>query len=157
PDVAKMQQGAIDGMLESLDDAYAEYIPADDRKEFEKQMTGSFVRIGCQIEMRDKWRTVLSPLEDSPAINPGLIANDRIKRIEDNSPCDLTADACIKMLTGEPGTPVNLVIERAGQEIPLKIIREKIVSKSVKGLRRLPDGSGHWDFLLDPENKIGYI
>ena len=157
PDVAKMQQGAIDGMLESLDDAYAEYIPADDRKEFEKQMTGSFVGIGCQIEMRDKWLTVVSPLEDSPALDAGIIANDRIKSIEGKETFGLTADACIKMLTGEPGTPVNIVIERAGQEIPLKIIREKIVSKSVKGLRRLSDGSGHWDFLLDPENKIGYI
>lgn len=157
PDQAKLQKGAIDGMLEALDDTYAEYIPADDRKEFEKQMTGSFVGIGCQIEMRDQWLTVVSPLEDSPALNAGIIANDRIKSIEGNSTFELTADACIKMLTGEPGTPVSLIVERGGEEIPFTIKREKIVSKSVKGHRRLPDGSGHWDFLLDPENKIGYV
>lgn len=157
PDQAKLQKGAIDGMLEALDDTYAEYIPADDRKEFEKQMTGSFVGIGCQIEMRDKWLTVVSPLEDSPALNAGIIANDRIKSIEGKETFGLTADACIKMLTGEPGSPVNLIVERGGEEIPFTIKREKIVSKSVKGFRRLPDGSGHWDFLLDPENKIGYV
>jgi carboxyl-terminal processing protease len=171
PEQDKLQQGAIDGMLKSLDDDYAEYIPAQDEKEFEKQMTGAFVGIGCQIEIRDGWLTVVSPLEDSPALAAGIIANDRIAKIENESTFGLSSDECIKRLTGEPGTPVNIVIQREGAEIPMTIIRAKIVSKSVRGLNRIPEAhaqepaatepsastNSRWNYLLDPDKKIAYI
>lgn len=157
PDSAKLQRGAITGMLEALDDPYAEYIPAEDLKEFEKQMTGSFVGIGCAIEIRDGWLTVVSPLEDSPAFTAGILAGDRISDIDGKTTHGLTAEACIKMLTGEPGTQVKLTVMRDGQEIPYTLTRAKIVSKSVRGYRRLPDGSGHWEYLIDPANRIAYV
>lgn len=157
PDAAKLQKGAIDGMLEALDDPYAEYIPPADSKEFTKQMTGEFVGIGCQIEMRDGWLTVVAPLEDSPALAAGILSGDRITKIGDKSTFGLTSDECIKMLTGEPGTPVTFTVLRDGQTIPYTLNRARIVSKSVRGVSRLPDGSGHWDFVLDPKRKIAFI
>ncbi|MBY0260949.1 MAG: PDZ domain-containing protein, partial [Phycisphaerales bacterium] len=155
PDPEKLQKGAIDGMLEALDDQYAEYIPAEDEKEFEKQMSGTFVGIGCQIEMRDGWLTVVSPLEDSPALAAGVMANDRITKVEETSTFGLTTDACIKMLTGEPGTKVSFNVQRDGRDIPFTITRARIVSKSVRGFRR--DAAGHWDYLIDPERKVAYV
>jgi len=155
PDADKLQKGAIDGMLESLDDQYAEYIPAEDSKEFEKQMSGTFVGIGCQIEMRDGWLTVVSPLEASPALAAGVMASDRITKVEQTSTFGLTTDACIKMLTGEPGTKVNFNVQRDGRDIPFAITRARIISKSVRGFRR--DAAGHWNYLIDPERKIAYV
>lgn len=157
PDAEKLRQGAINGMLEALDDPYSEFIPENDAAEFSKHMTGQFVGIGCQVEMRDGWLTVVSPIEDSPAYAAGVLANDRISKIEETTTLGKSVDDCIKLLTGEPKTPVNILVQRDGKEIPFTIVRDKIVSKSVRGYMRLPDGTGHWDFVIDPSKKIAYV
>ncbi len=157
PDEDKLAAGAVSGMLEALNDPYAEFIPGADREEFTKQMTGEYVGIGCQVEIRDGWLTVVSPLEDSPAFRAGILANDRITKIDDQSTFGVSVDDCIKRLTGLPGTAVTIAVQRDAQELTFTIQREKIVSRSVRGFRRLPDGTGHWDYLLDPAARVAYV
>lgn len=157
PDVTKVQNGAISGMLEALNDDYAEYIPEEEAANFEKEMTGHFSGIGCQIEMRDGWLTVVTPLEDTPAFNAGIMAGDRIIKIGEKSTLGLSADECIKLLTGEAGTPVTFTVQRNGAEIPYTLTRATITSKSVRGISRINDGTGHWNYLIDPEKRIAYI
>jgi carboxyl-terminal processing protease len=157
PDQSKLTKGAIDGMLEALDDPYAAYIPADDADEFEKEMTGSFSGIGCQIDVREGWLYVVSPLEDSPALNAGVLAGDKITKVDGKTTQNKTSDQCIKMITGPEGTVVHIDIQRAGQDLSFDIKRARIVSKSVRGFRRLSDNTGHWDYLIDPAQKIAYV
>ncbi|MCC6320650.1 MAG: S41 family peptidase [Phycisphaerales bacterium] len=157
PDAEKLQEGAINGMLEALNDDYAEYIPESKAAEFEKEMTGHFVGIGCQIEMRDGWLTVVSPLEDSPALAAGIIANDRITKVEGKSTYGLTADDCIKMLTGEPETKVSFVVERDGRELPFTLTRAPITNRAVRGLSRKLEDTSRWNYLIDPKDRIAYI
>lgn len=167
PDDQKLTLGAISGMLESLDDPYAEYIPPDDAADFEKSMTGAFTGIGAQVEVRDGWLHIVSPLEDTPAYAAGVMAGDRVTKIDGVSTFGLTADECIKKITGPEGTSVMITISRGAGghaatggeagEIELTIKRAKIVSKSVRGYRRLNDGTGHWDYLLDPAQGIVYL
>lgn len=173
PDDQKLTLGAISGMLESLDDPYAEYIPPDDADDFEKSMTGAFTGIGAQVEVRDGWLHIVSPLEDTPAYAAGVMAGDRVTKIDGQSTFGLNADECIKKITGPEGTSVVITISRAlaaqslapsdqpggvgAGEIELTIKRAKIVSKSVRGFRRLNDGTGHWDYLLDPAQGIVYL
>lgn len=157
PDATKVQNGAISGMLEALNDDYAEYIPEEDAAMFEKEMTGHFSGIGCQIEIRDGWLTVVSPLEDTPAFNAGIMAGDRITKIGDKSTFGLSADECIKLLTGEAGTQVTFTVQRNGTETPYTLTRATIASKSVRGISRINDGSGRWNYLIDPEKRIAYI
>lgn len=156
PDAEKLQTGAINGMLEALDDEYAQYIPAEDAEQFEKDMTGHFSGIGCQIDIRDGWLIVVSPIEDSPAFNAGIMAGDRIEKIGDKSTFGLSADECIKLLTGPPGTQVSFTVRREGVEIPYTLTRAPISSKSVRGIDR-DAAAGKWQFLIDHENRIGYI
>jgi carboxyl-terminal processing protease len=156
PDPAKLQKGAIDGMLEALNDDYAQYIPEDEAEQFEKDMTGQFSGIGCQIDIRDGWLTVVSPIEDSPAFNAGIMAGDRIEKIGDRSTFGLSADECIKLLTGPPGTEVSFTVRRDGIEIPYTLKRAPITSKSVRGIDR-DAAAGKWQFLVDHDNRIGYI
>jgi carboxyl-terminal processing protease len=120
-------------------------------------MTGAFYGIGCQIDVKDGWLYVVSPLEDSPAFNKGIIAGDRITKVNGKSTQGQSTDKCIKMITGPEGSPVHLDVLRNGQEMTFDLERAKIVSKSVRGFRRLPDDSGHWDHLIDPETKTAYI
>lgn len=157
PDADKLQKGAIDGMLEALDDPYAEYIPPDKADDFEKQMTGNFSGIGCQIEMRDGWLTVVTPLEESPALTAGVLSGDRIISIEGKSTFGLTSNACVDLLTGPPDTKVTFIIQREGAEVPFTLTRKAITYRAVRGLRHLPGDAGHWDYFLDPKRGIGYI
>lgn len=157
PDGDKLRKGAIDGMLEALGDDYAEYIPADEVADFEKAMTGHFVGIGCQVETRDGWLTVVSPLEDSPALAAGIMANDRITKVGETSTFGMTTDACIKMLTGKAGTQVSFTVERDGKEIPFTVTRAPITSHAVRGVNRRTGDPSRWNYLIDPDRRIAYI
>src|SRR5690606_19166705 len=81
PDPEKLQQGAIAGMLESLDDPYAQYIPPLDRAEFEKELLGRFCGIGAQVQIDNGLPTIVTPLDDSPAFRAGILAGDKIIEI----------------------------------------------------------------------------
>ena len=160
PDEKAMQQAAIKGMVDSLDDPYTVYVPAADAREFEKELTGDFVGIGIQIVMKDGWLTVVTPLEDSPAFRAGVLAEDKIVEIAGKSTLGLSSDQCIEMLTGTPGTKVDIVVERDGKKIPMTVERQRIVAKTVKGFHWRPGGAeagGAWDYFVDPGRKIAYL
>lgn len=154
PDRDALRDGAIQGMLDSLGDPYTEFIPAQDVAEFDKQTRGQFVGIGAEVRMQDGWLLIVSPLEDSPAYRAGVMANDRVTAIDGESTFNKTVNDCIEMLTGEPGTPVKITVERAGQALEFTIERARIATPTIKGVHRIDD---KWDFWIDPAQKIAYI
>lgn len=151
-----MQIGAINGMLEALNDPYTVYVPPAERREFDKGLLGEYVGIGALVFVKDGWLTVASPLEDSPAFKAGLMADDRIVEIEGDSTYGRSADECVDLLSGEIGTPVDIIVERNGERLPINIVRQKIVTKTVKGSQRTDD-EGHWQHFMDQDRKIVYI
>jgi carboxyl-terminal processing protease len=160
PDEEAMQLAAIQGMVESLDDPYSEYVPPADSDEFSKDLTGQYVGIGVSVQLREGWLTVASPLEDSPAFKAGVMADDRIVEIEGKSTFGFTTEQAVELLTGEPGTPVNIVIEREGVKIPMTLKRERIVTRTIKGLHWEPgvdQGQGRWLYMIDPVKRIAYL
>ncbi|MCC6676263.1 MAG: S41 family peptidase [Phycisphaerales bacterium] len=157
PDEALLQQGAINGMIEALKDPYTVYVPPKEKRNFDKELTGEYVGIGAQVIQEDGWLKVVSPLEDSPALQAGLMADDKIIEIEGKTTLKVPVDDCIAMLQGEPGTPVNILIDRAGEQIKLTIIRNHIKTKSVKGFHREEADSARWMYLIDPARRIAYI
>ncbi len=154
PDRDALRDGAIQGMLDALGDPYTEFIPAQDIAEFDKQTRGRFVGIGAEVRMQDGWLLIVSPLEDSPAYRAGVMAGDRVTAINGETTFNKTVYDCIELLTGEPGTPVTITVERAGQEFQFVIQRAEINTPTVKGVHRIND---QWDYWIDPESKIAYI
>ncbi|MBX3379629.1 MAG: S41 family peptidase [Phycisphaeraceae bacterium] len=153
----KMQDGAINGMVEALGDPYTIYVPADKVREFNKDLTGEYVGIGASVNTRDGWLTIVSPLEDSPAYKAGIMADDRIIEIEGKTTQGLAVEECIDKLIGVAGTPVNIIVERKGEKIPMTLIRAAIKTRSVKGVHRQADNAENWDFTIDPTRRVGYI
>ncbi|HLO41421.1 MAG TPA: S41 family peptidase [Phycisphaerales bacterium] len=152
-----LQQAAINGMIEALNDPYTMYIPPVEKNEFSKELLGEYVGIGAQIIMQDQWLTIVSPLEDSPAIRAGLMPGDRVKEIDGHSTFGKTDVECVQMLTGEPGTPVKLTIERKGETFTLDIVRNQIKTRSVKGVHRDAADNTRWQYTIDPARAIAYI
>ncbi len=127
-DPQKMVWGAIEGMVNSLDDPYSVFFPPKEAELFETAVKGEFSGIGIEIGMRDKILTVVSPLKDTPAFRAGLKAGDKILKINATSTQGMNLDEAIFMIRGERGTPVTLTISREGEKESreIKIIRDTI-------------------------------
>lgn len=157
-DRKELMQAAINGMLESLD-PYSNFISEDDWKQFNRQTTGKFGGIGIQIHVRDGFLTVISPLVGTPAYEAGVLAGDRILEVEGRDVSDLALNQVVDLLTGDPGTQVNLTMQHApykGAPYKITLTRAIINIESVLGDTHATNDK--WNFLLQtPSHKVGYI
>jgi len=133
-DFQNMVYGAIEGMVKSLGDPYTVFMPPQESKKFNEDIKGSFSGIGAEIGMRSDVLTVISPLEDSPAKKAGLLAGDKILKIDDKITTDLSLDEAIALIRGDKGTQVTLTITREGLKSPkeFKITRDTIIVPILK-------------------------
>jgi carboxyl-terminal processing protease len=112
-DEEEMRLGAIRGMLNTLQDPYTEYIPPARQEEFDKIVRGEFVGIGAQIQMTEEgWLEIVSPLDDSPALQAGLQAGDLVVAVNGSSTWQRDVQLIIDQLTGTPGSDVRVTVQR---------------------------------------------
>jgi carboxyl-terminal processing protease len=154
PDLRALQIGAISGMLETLDDRYTVFIPEESIAEFDKALRGEYVGIGASVNTTDGWATIVSPLDESPALAAGLLPGDRILEVDGQTTMGEDLDETIERIIGEEGTTVTLTIEREGEQLTVPIVRRPIVTRSTAGFVR--DGAT-WDYLVTNQPPIGYI
>ncbi len=155
-DRRELMEAAIRGVLQKLD-PYSGYIGPEEMNGFRTSVESQFGGIGIQITMDEGQLKVSSPLVGTPAYKAGVQAGDKILQIEGESTKDLTLDDAVKKLKGEIGTAVTLTVQHAltGRTESFTIKREQIHVDTVLGDHRKEDDT--WDFLLDSENRIGYI
>jgi carboxyl-terminal processing protease len=155
PDEEAIQHAMLAAMVSVLDDPYTVYVPPAAEVEFNKALRGTYVGIGAEVDIVEGYLTIVSPLEDSPALESGVKAGDIVLEIEGAPTTDRSIDDCIERLLGEPGTPVTLRVRHLdGTDEALTIERRKIVTPTVKGVQR--DGDA-WDFWLDERARIGFV
>jgi len=129
-DAGKLNKKAIDEMLKTLD-PYTNFISEAEAEDFRYQMTGQYGGVGAQISQKENYVVVTDPYEGFPAQKSDLRAGDIIIKIEGKDIKGKNTSDVSKLLKGQPGTPVILVINRNGQEIPKSITREEIKIKNV--------------------------
>ncbi len=139
----ELVHGAVKGMLRALD-PHSSFMTAEEYAEMMVDTRGSFGGLGIEIGLRDGMLTIISPIEDTPAYKAGLMAKDKIVKIEDQSTRDMTLSDAVKLMRGPKGTPVTIWIMREGFDEPrsFKIIRAIIKLKSIK-FRLLEEGYGY--------------
>ena len=71
-----MQQAMIKSMIGTLDDPYTVYVPPSNEAEFDKELRGTYVGIGAEVSVLEDFLTIVSPLDDSPALEAGVRAGD---------------------------------------------------------------------------------
>jgi carboxyl-terminal processing protease len=157
-DRKKLLQGALEGMLQNLD-PYSNYIPPTNLGQFQKQTEGHFSGVGINVtqDIRTRQLVVISPLVGTPAYRGGILAGDRIVKIDGESTENMSLDDAVSRIMGEENTPVTLTVIHKGQTKPLdiKLNREQVKLETVMGDLRKPDDS--WDWIVDKDAKIAYV
>ncbi|MCK4635674.1 MAG: S41 family peptidase [Candidatus Moranbacteria bacterium] len=133
-DSQEMMYGAINGMLMSTGDPHTIFLDAEQKKALEEELSGDFEGIGAEIGIKDNILTVVSPLDDSPAMRSGLMAGDKIVKINGEETSGLNIYEAVSKIKGKKGTEVVLNIYRSGEDDvrDVSVIRDAINVKSVK-------------------------
>jgi carboxyl-terminal processing protease len=144
PDTKELIQGAIRGMVSSLD-PHSSYMNERSFKEMNMDIKGEFQGVGIQIGVKNQQLTIIAPIDDTPGYRAGLAAGDKIMKINDEWTKDMSIEQAVDKMRGPKNTQVNLLIYRDGWDKPkeFKITRDVIKVTSVKSE------------MLD--NEIGYI
>ena len=90
--------------------------------------TGQYGGIGALIQRRNDRVMIAEPYEGNPAHEAGLLPGDIILEINDRSVSGLDEGEVRNLLTGQPGTTIDILIERESEPEPmLKSIERKVV------------------------------
>ena len=145
-------RAALKGMLGSLD-PHSEYMDALRFDSLKKDTEGVFGGIGIMVELgKDKWLTVITPMDDSPSYRAGVLPWDQIIKINDKSTEKMGLDDAVAVLRGEPGSKVSITIHRpsTGQTTNFDLVRAIVKVPTVQ------DINNQQKFPLG-ENSIGYV
>lgn len=144
-DTQKLTETAITSLLTELD-PHSVYINQEQLKRVNEDFQGSFEGIGVEFDIINDTLTIVSPISGGPSEKLGILAGDRIVKIDGVSCIKIPREEVPKKLRGKKGTKVTVTILRGGSPVPLEfeITRDKIPLYSV-------DAS----FMYD--NEIGYI
>lgn len=141
----KLFEGAMHGLVESLDDPYSEYLNEEGFARLNEMTDGTFGGIGVVLGQRNKEFVVISPMEGSPGAKAGIEAGDKILKVNDADTKGRSLEDVVSTIRGKKGTNVKLLLEhKNGEQFTADIVRDDIKIKSVAG-KMLPD------------SKIGYI
>ncbi|TVY09358.1 S41 family peptidase [Paenibacillus cremeus] len=122
-DHEKIVNGAINGMLSTLDDPFTVYMDQKEAKQFDENITSSFQGIGAEVTSSDDGKvTIVSPIKGSPAEKAGLHANDVIVSVNGEKLEGLTLNQAIMKIRGPKGTQAKIEIIRAGTPEPIQVI-----------------------------------
>ncbi|WP_394172649.1 S41 family peptidase [Guptibacillus hwajinpoensis] len=132
-DQKDLLDGAIKGMIETLDDPYSIYMDPKTAEQFSQSLGSSFEGIGAEVNMDDGRVTIVSPYKDSPAEKAGLRPNDKIMTIDGESTEGLDLYDAVLKIRGEKGTVVELGVQRPGvsEIMEVKVTRDEIPIETV--------------------------
>lgn len=139
---------SIREMLLKLDDAYTRFMTPEEFKNMQVDTSGELTGIGITISQDEETKkiVVISPIDDTPAFKAGILAKDIITKINGKSTEGMDTNEAVSMIRGEPGTKINLTVERDGQAKQFEITRARIEIHPVK-----------YSTQPTPAGKVGYI
>ncbi len=143
-DPGELSDGAIKGMLETLDDPHASYLNADQYSLESQDFEGFFEGIGAEVTMRDGEFTIVAPIPDTPAEKAGIRPGDVVLEINGESTKGISLLEGVSKIRGPRGEAVELLVRHRSEGEPerLTIIRDVVKLESVK-LRMLAGRIAH--------------
>ena len=144
---SKLIDGAINGMLESLNDLHTSYFNKSETDNFNEIMNGSYEGIGAEISLDNDGNIIVhSVFKNSPAAEAGLKFNDRIVSVNDISTKGMSTTEVVTIIKDKNKKNALLKIDRNGKELELDIVKRIVVIESVES--KIYEQNG---------KKIGYV
>ena len=127
--------GAVNGLIEALGDPYSDYMSIEESESFNESLSSSFQGIGAEVQERNGYIMVVSPIKNSPAERAGILPKDIILYVDKESIKGMSVNDAVQLIRGEKGTEVTLTIQREGVEEPFEmtIVRDDIPVETVYG------------------------
>src|SRR6478672_11554445 len=97
PDNSKLIEGAITGMVTSLD-PHSRYMNDSAWKDMQETTHGEFGGLGLEVTMEDGLVKVVTPMDDTPAAKAGILSGDLISRIDDDAVQGLTLEQAVNKM-----------------------------------------------------------
>ena len=131
-DSDKLIEGAINGMLESLDDEHTMYFDKKSKEEFDSELSGNYYGIGAQIQLTsDETIKITKVFDDSPAKKAGLKEEDVFVSVDGSSVKGKSATEVANMLKSDSVKTSTIVVKRNDKELTFKVTKENITLFSV--------------------------
>ncbi|HVK39727.1 MAG TPA: S41 family peptidase [Candidatus Kapabacteria bacterium] len=143
-DTEKLVESAINGMLNQLD-PHSIYLPAEKQKSEEEKFSGNYEGIGIEFDVLRDTITVISPISGGPSAALGILAGDRIVKIDDKNAVGISREDVPKRLKGPKGTQVKVTVVRTGSSDPIvfDIKRDRIPMYTVDASFVDENGTGY--------------
>jgi carboxyl-terminal processing protease len=121
PNLPTVTDGALHGLLESLD-SNSSYLNAAQYKQFKDRNTNAKAEIGAAVSKRFGYASIISVIPGGPADKAGLQDTDILEAIEGKSTREMSVAEIRSLLSGDPGSNVNLSVVRAQRSEPQKVV-----------------------------------
>ncbi len=132
-DEDKLTEGMYKGLFWGIGDPYSAYLTEEEYNDIMISTTGEYQGIGVTIAPDDTGLiNVVSPIDGSPAEAAGIKSGDKIISVGGKTYDAASIDQAVAAMRGKPGTKVDLVILRGGNELEISITRANIVMQSVR-------------------------
>lgn len=145
-DYTKLIDGAIAGMVKTLDDPHSIYLDQQMYELMRSHTEGSFGGVGIVMGFKDNKITVISVMEGTPSETAGIKTGDEIVAVDGTPTTEIEPEGVALRIRGAVDTDVTLRIHRAGEEDKDYIVRRATIQVHTVAGQMLPDTDG-----------IGYI
>lgn len=126
-------EGAIEGMLATLDDPNTIYLSPENEQAARQAMDGNLEGIGAEVTSEDGAIIIVAPFEGSPAEAAGLKQGDILRQADGVDLTGMDVANAAALIRGPAGTTVHLAIERDGEVFEVEVKRDVINIPSVRG------------------------
>ena len=133
PDDSRLMEGAINGMISSLD-PHSRYMNEKGWTDMQETTHGEFGGLGIEVTMEDGFVKVVTPIDDTPAARAGVLSGDVITHIDEEAIQGLSLEQAVSRMKGRPNSKIRLKISRKNSAAPIDvaILREIIRVRPVR-------------------------
>jgi carboxyl-terminal processing protease len=124
PSDSKLVEGAINGMVTSLD-PHSRYMNEAAWHDMQETTHGEFGGLGIEVTMEDGLVKVVSPMDGTPASRAGILSGDLISYIDGDAVQGLSLEQAVNKMKGPVHTSTKLKIERKGADKPIDVSIER--------------------------------
>ena len=117
-DMEKLEEGAIRGLVEALEDPYTEYFNTSQSEEFLQETEGEYegVVIYMAVDTSKDMAIVLMPIPGSPAEEAGILPGDYIVKVDDKDVKGVSTEEIASLIKGKKETTVRVTFRRYNED-----------------------------------------